>query len=774
MELEHCMEDSLKHAHSTASTDRSDWETTVEHATRVSMAAGDKASAFGATTWGRVLGALHDLGKETPEFQRRLQGGPPVSHAGQGAVEAMQLFGRWSGRLLGYCIAGHHAGLPDDIERGSGGQTLEDWEETTRRLPDLPNWMRPLLAPLEPSPPPLSGRKGDAFARALFTRMIYSALIDADRQETARFYGELATTQWSEPEEKWREETFERFEASHERFMASLASRPQADAEVARLRTAVLTRARERATELPGLFSMTVPTGGGKTLASLAFAIRHARIHRLRRIVYVAPFTAIVEQTAAVFRSALEDADAVLEHHSNFEPGGSGSIADDDERRTLREAELRWEHPVIVTTAVQLFESLFASSPARCRKLHRLARSIIVLDEFQALPLHVLRPCLRALTELATGYGASVILCTATQPAVRAEDGFDPVEDALSDVREIAPDPQEMAIRLARVTVEQAGVVSDDRLTEAFEKSDQMLAIVNNRRHAREQYALIAGLDGARHLSTAMMPTHRKRVLEGIREDLSTGYPCRLVSTSLVEAGVDIDFPEVWRALAGIEGMTQAAGRCNREGRLGPRGGRFVIFEPQAIEGRAPPRVLARFADAARIVMAEHPDPLTLAALRRYFEEIYWQKGAAGLDTLEIGRDMPVRGVLRAIGEGGSGDKPDLPFAAIAHAFRLIDEGGLPIVIPESVHRDGAPEQLVRQLRFATSIGSLARDLQRHAVSVPERARAELIAVGAAQMVRKDMFGSRFVVLSECGPYSEATGLDWSDPTYREAEGLIF
>jgi CRISPR-associated endonuclease/helicase Cas3 len=547
---------------------------------------------------------------------------------------------------------------------------------------------------------------------------------------------------------------------------------------VARKRAEVLVACRQAAAQPPGLFSLTVPTGGGKTLSSLAFALDHAITHGFDRVVYVIPFTSIIDQTAAVFREVLQDDDAVLEHHSAFD---WERAAEDDEGRDglakLRRAAENWDRPVVVTTAVQFFESLFSNKPGRCRKLHNLARAVIVLDEAQTLPLKLLRPCLAACGELQRGYGSSVVFCTATQPAVREEDGFTAPE-RLTGVTEIAPDPRGLYRALKRVRVRHAGRMTDGELAEAVAAEPQALVIVNTRRHARDLAEALAAaeLPGARLLTTALTPVDRRAILEAVRADLKGGRPVRLVATSLIEAGVDVDFPAVWRASAGIDSLAQAAGRCNREGRQGPEGGRVTVFEPEEGQHRRPPPELKQFAEVAASVLRRHDDPLSLQAIADYFGELYWRRGEGELDAAEVGA---VSGVMRAL-QDSHALKPscirlDYPFADIAAAFRLIDDAQMPVIVPESPRAPrNAPADLIDGLKYAERLGGLARRLQPFIVQVPQRAHRALRQAGVIEAVRPDRFGEQFLLLADPARYSPQRGLDWVVPELRDIESDIF
>ena len=528
-----------------------------------------------------------------------------------------------------------------------------------------------------------------------------------------------------------------------------------------------------------GLFSLTVPTGGGKTLSSLAFALDHAIKHKLDRVIYVIPFTSIVEQTAGVFRKALKDYEAILEHHSNFD-AEKLPWTDDYEARNgaekLRLATQNWDRPIIITTAVQFFESLFANRPGRCRKLHNIARSVVILDEAQTLPLKLLRPCLAALNELQRGYNTSIVLCTATQPALTKDAGLKAVE-ALECPREIIRPDRNLYHRLKRVKAVQGGTMNDDALIKAMRSVESALCIINNRRHARELFEGLekAGVEGARHLTTAITAAHRGQVLDEIRKDLKDKKPVRLVSTSLIEAGVDISFAAVWRAWAGLDQIAQAAGRCNRENELGEEGGLLTIFEPEAGEGRKPPPELKQFAETARRVLRDHDDPLSQEAVAHYFRELLWLKSGdqhnkpVQLDDVVVGEDpSKIRGLMKAFEESGS--DLNFRFADIARAFQMIENTMVPVIIPEieGLPGIGAPDSLIGRLRDMDKAGGAARLVQPYLVQIPRQARAALMVTPAAEIIQPDRFGDQFVLLTNDHIYSASSGLDWDDPTYRK------
>lgn len=748
------------------------------HSRAVAQRAREFAGKFDAGDFGFAAGLLHDLGKMKPGFQAKLHGAKnAVSHSGEGARFAIEHynaklprpFSAPVGRLFAYVIAGHHAGLANGTAHGNGTLPLDERLEAAEKLSP---WFETAELPRLAQPPhPLTAARTDPFGWAFFARMLFSSLVDADFLETERW---VAEAEGRTVERGWNGHIRDLKSSLDSYLMRSFGVANEMN-DLARLRTDVLADCRAAAEMAPGLFSLTVPTGGGKTLSSLAFALDHAVRHRLDRVIYVIPFTSVVEQTASVFMEALGDRDAVLEHHSAFDDEKFKLLANADDDfgiHRVRLATQNWDRPIIVTTAVQFFESLFGARTSRCRKLHNIARSVIILDEAQTLPLKLLRPCLAAINELARGYKSSIVLCTATQPAIRKPDLEAP--EALEGVREIVAPERELFNRLKRVRAEIKPVLSDTQLVEALANVEQGLVIVNNRRHARELFIAVrsSGLPGARHLTTAMTARHRQHLLDGMRADLKVGRPVRLVSTSLIEAGVDISFKAVWRAWAGLDQMVQAAGRCNRNGELGREGGLLTIFDPEAIEGRSTPRELAQNADVAKRELRDGVDPMSVDAMNAYFRELLWIRGDGGawqrLDAVDVG-ERKIRGIIKATDETKYG--LNFPFADIAEAFRFIDDTMVPVIIPRAAHEiGGAPDEVIQRLEYVTSPGGIARELQRHIVQVPRQARAKLVAANAARVVRSRDFGDQFVVLTNDELYDDATGLNWSDPTFHSVE----
>lgn len=765
------------------------WELLDAHLERVGARAGKFASKLDAADWGRAVGLLHDIGKAKRGFQDYILSGgkkPSVPHAAEGAAFATRHYNRACpppfnapiGRLLSFCIAGHHAGLANGSSPGGSLTPLNDRLDGAK---NVSAWHQPANLPVfDKAPPrPLLTAKNDAFAWAFFTRMLFSALVDADRLETEAWSQEAR----NDPTLRGWGGKLADLQAAFDAHILKQFGLTQLADELASLRAEVLADCRTAAGNPIGLYSLTVPTGGGKTLSSLAFALEHAAHHasKIDRVIYVIPFTSIVDQTAEVFRGALEDAEAVLEHHSSFDDAKLKTWLDREQDlgiEKLRLAAQNWDRPIVVTTAVQFFESLFANTPGRCRKLHNIARSVVILDEAQTLPIKLMRPCLAALKELTRAYGTTVVLCTATQPALtkaefaKVSDSKAPPE-ALQGVREIIAPGRNLDGRLKRVSGAIADApLGDPQLIEAVAGTDQALVIVNNRRHARELFAGMkkSGVDGARHLSTAMTAAHRQHVLKAIKADLHHDRPVRLVSTSLIEAGVDISFKAVWRAWAGLDQIVQAAGRCNRNGELGPGGGRLTIFEPKAKEGRGVPRELEQNAEAAKRVLRAGVDPLSREAVSEYFRELLWRREDDGhwrrLDDVKVG-EADTHGIMKAISD--SAPRLNFAFADVAAAFRMIENSMVPVIIPARLNPvAGAPQALLDRIAYVQSTGGIARELQRHIVQIPRDARDALIKARSARPIDGRRLGEQFVELTSDELYSAESGLDWSDPTFRK------
>jgi CRISPR-associated endonuclease/helicase Cas3 len=542
------------YAHSGTPNDKADWQLLCDHSLAVAALAAQLAKPFGLEKAAYISGLFHDLGKYNPAFQRRLEGATmSVDHSTAGAAVLMALakgHDRTIAELCAYTILGHHAGLPDRLN-----DTAACFTRRVDEFKDVldPVWKTELSHDLTGLVP---GRIMQAIQTAgphakfdvsVVVRFIFSCLVDADFKDTETFY---VARENREADREWPslESLLPGFVSS---FDAALAAKPKTG-ELNALRSRILSHVRRNATKAPGLFTLTVPTGGGKTLASLGFALDHAKAHGHRRIIFAIPFTSIVEQTAAIFGQIL-GRENILEHHSaidqaNDRPARDPDRKSPDTRDRMKLAMEDWAAPVVVTTNVQLFESLFAARTSRARKLHNIAGSIIILDEAQTIPRHLLKPCIRMLDSLARLFSCTIVLCTATQPALERTEDF---KDGLSlPVRELAPEPQKLYERLKRTEIRFAGDLSNADLVAALSDEPQALVIVNSRKHAFELYneAKAANLEGLVHLTTRQYAAHRRAILDDVRRRLKDGRPCRVIATSLIEAGVDVDFPKAWRA----------------------------------------------------------------------------------------------------------------------------------------------------------------------------------------------------------------------------------
>ncbi|MDH4450301.1 MAG: CRISPR-associated helicase Cas3' [Rhodoferax sp.] len=699
----------------------------VSHLEKVAEMAAEFSKAFDAAApaarWAYLAGLWHDLGKYRPGFQRYMAqadnpdahiegkvGGREKTHSAAGALWAMQQLPKPYGNILAYLIAGHHAGL-------------DDWDGGLKERLMSEDALLELKEALEAKPPAAvlshggfvpDGKliPGGAPGFSLWVRMLFSCLVDADFLDTEAHFdaGKPA-----------RREGFPTLEQMRVAFDAHMAALPVADSPVNTLRADILRQCRTKASLPAGFFSLTVPTGGGKTLSSLAFALEHANAQDKRRIIYAIPYTSIIEQTADVFRNVFKvlGDEVLIEHHSQAD------AASKDETMRSRLACENWDAPLVVTTNVQLFESLFASKTSRCRKLHNLVDSVIVLDEAQQLPPEFLQPILDVLNLLVAHYGVTVVLCTATQPALNSTTYFDPHKNlrGLENVCEIIDNPDALFDALKRVDV----ALPPDwtmptpwaDIAKQLSGEDCVLAIVNTRKAARELQRLMPA--DTLHLSALMCGAHRKDVITQIKERLKAKHerrdqrPLRVVSTQLVEAGVDIDFPVVYRALAGLDSIAQAAGRCNREGRMNGTG-RVVVFVPP----ERPPLGNLRKGAAACIstLHGQAHDPLARTLFDRYFKEFY---NSVDLDAKRVVNKLTIK----------DGKTLSVQFRTAAEAFRLIDDDDSATVVVRYAEHGDEVDKLLGILAAEGPQRWLMRKFQRYTVSIHKRVADKMLAQGS-------------------------------------------
>jgi CRISPR-associated endonuclease/helicase Cas3 len=750
----------MYYAHSTKDDSQANWQPLSEHLIGTADRAELIGGRIGLARAARLAGLLHDVGKYTPEFMARLSGAKNrVDHSTAGAAIVTQLAqgdNKILAELISYAIAGHHAGLPD--KRGESFSTLTERLKGFSEATLDPVWRQEIKPDASALLPDFNWRFDDktrfAFQVSFLGRMIFSCLVDADFKDTEQFYARI---EGREVDREWPalQSILPGLIAAFDRHMGGMRNTTTA---VNRLRAEILDHVRSRAGDTPGLFTLTVPTGGGKTLASLGFALDHARARKHERIIYAIPFTAIIDQTADIFRKVLGE-QVILEHHSAIEDDKFDPNNPPSGEKKLRLAMEDWAAPIVVTTNVQFFESLFAARTSRSRKLHNICGSVIILDEAQTLPRPLLAGCAQALDELARNYGCTIVLCTATQPALDARNfaARHPAGLALAG-KELGPDPAVLSEQLERVRLVHGGDMNNAALVAALAKADQGLVVVNSRKHALALYraAREAKLDGLVHLTTRQYARHRRMILESVRQKLSGREPCRLIATSLVEAGVDLDFPKVWRAEAGLDQIAQAAGRCNREGRRPPDESIVTVF--LAPDYPPPPEIKGLSGDMRR-VMAKHEKLLSPAAMDDFFGEVYWRIGPKGLDAKAILEDF-------GVGNGGT----DFFYRSVAEKFRMIESGMVPVIIPG----DDIARSAIKKLGIdKIPSGAIARDLQTYIVQVPPKARARLIACEHVKFVEEQARGDQFAVLITESLYERDVGLVWEDAEYLVLEQLI-
>jgi CRISPR-associated endonuclease/helicase Cas3 len=721
-----------------------------DHLLNVAKMASAFAKKFKAQRWGYAAGLWHDIGKYSEKFQeklRRAETDEPDIRVDHSTYGAKLIFEKERfGKILAYCIAGHHAGLPNATgDSSSLNERLHKdlqplkLDKIPKNILSLPQLETDFLREWFNGLPP----KQRAFGYAFFIRMLFSSLVDADFLDTERFVS---------PEKTLKRNSYPSLEELREVFRKKLKEFQEkkfSENEILnKIRNDIYEECVNAAQETPGFFSLTVPTGGGKTLSSLAFAFEHAKKYGLYRIIYVIPYTSIIEQNAAIFRKFCGE-NSVIEHHSNYVQKDSK----DDEEETRMLATENWDAPIIVTTNVQFFESLFTNRSSRARKLHNIAKSVIILDEAQMIPIDYLIPSMEALRELVDHYSSTVVLCTATQPALNDREGF----SGLKNVREIVSNPKELSIKLKRVREEYIGEISQEELAKKLASEKQVLCVVNSRREALELYEDVEkevedeDHNGVYHLSALMCPAHRSKNLNNIRNSLNAKEKCRVISTQLIEAGVDIDFPVVYRSLASLDSIAQAAGRCNREGKM--EYGKLFVFKPQ--KGIPPiTDFRARAEETEAIIRKSEKSFLSLEMINEFFESFYWRKGE-NLDKKGIIQDC-----LQGIRE------LNFQFRDIARKFKIIEDNQISILIPY----DENASTLIQSLKFHVSINTL-RKLQRYTVQVPERVFKELQRVGYVESIGEGLW-----TLSQQGmkeAYSEETGLTIQTPEFYQAENMI-
>ena len=662
------------------------------------------AAAFKNQEWGWLLGLWHDLGKYSDEFQEYIkvnsgyeeddQKRPKTDHTSAGAILAKEIYpNHWP--PLAYCIAGHHSGLHNFIHEpnipGDLSERLKKQEFLDKIRSKIP---RELFEKINLNLP--IGKPIEANQMHIWIRMLFSCLVDADFLDTERFMNPES----SEMRNKYDSlsELKNRFDNHMEKMCKNAPS-----TAVNSFRNQILRDCIKSGELSPGFFSITVPTGGGKTLSSMAWALVHALKYNKSRIVFAIPYTSIITQTAQIYRSIFGD-ENVVEHHSN--------IVENTDTQQRKLAAENWDAPIVVTTNVQLFESLYSNKTSRCRKLHNLVNSIIILDEAQMLPPEFLQPILTTLKGLVDDYGVSVMFSTATQPALTGRIGGSgkntfygiPTES----VREVVQNVDTLASELKRVDIHLPQNINEtiewSVIAEELQQHEQVLCIVNTRNQCRELHELMP--KDTLYLSRLMCTAHIMDVIDEIKLRLKENKPVRVISTQLIEAGVDIDFPFVYRAIAGLDSIAQCAGRCNREGRLNEKNklGLMKVFVPST---GVPIGLMRKGADTFKELIAlETQDENTLLNPKTFHD--YFKLFYSKIDNF----DKPdIKNLL-----WNDAGQMKFQFATAARDFRLIDDRGEKTILVE--YKEGS--NLIQLLKRKGPEPWLMRKLQRYTVSVNE------------------------------------------------------
>ncbi len=689
-------------------------QTVEEHLKNTSIRCMRFAKSFGAEEQGKLIGLAHDIGKCSEEFQKRLNGGRIVDHASAGALECAKLDSLWAA----CCVAGHHGGLPDvgNVQNDTPDDPTLFGRIKIAMSGGIPKYEMPFSLASVPAP----NGYGNSYLRDSFMiRMLYSCLVDADYLDTESFMSNGMA-------ERSQGDDLPTLLAKLNRYIDPWWKPKN---ELNRMRSEILQQCIECGTKDRGLFTLTVPTGGGKTIASMAFALNHAVEHDMDRVIYVIPYTSIIEQTASIFREVF-GAENVVEHHSS----ASWEVREDEvsgQYWNIKATE-NWDAPIIVTTAVQFFESLYANRPSKCRKLHSIANSVIIFDEAQMLPTGHLRPCIAAIAGLIHDCRATAVLCTATQPSLN--DLFTQFHPGIKPI-EICQETEKYFSAFRRVSFQDLGTVDMEELAQRLAQLPQVLCIVNSRKSAQTVFGKLPP-DGSFHLSTLMYPVHRREVISEIRTRLQEGLPCRVVSTSLIEAGVDVDFPAVFRELSGLDSILQAAGRCNREGKRSPEESIVGIFRGVS----AVPKLLEVNIGATIEVLREGSDLNTPGTVEHYFR--VYRSLANQLDKMEI---------ILAFERGIQGRK--LPFRTVAEKFHLIDDNTKTVYIPL-----GEGEEFVQRYLEGERSRKLFRKLGQYSVNIHETQYRNLIYTGALRQLDDDS-----AILTTADLYDPKTGLKLFD-----------
>lgn len=710
-------------------------QTLKEHLIGVSELAGKFASEFGENEIGKLVGLYHDIGKYSEEFQKyiRQESKKKVDHSSAGAKE---LFSQktYETLLAAFCIAGHHCGIPN-----IGNRAVPRLGETTfysrvkKEIPKYADYSKEIEEPGNYRSKLIASLNGDSeqiFSLMFYTRMVFSCLVDADFLDTENFMSKGKVQRGKFATLSELKVIFDDYIAKN--FLSETNPRYNEPINIRRRKIleACIEEGKNAKENLAGL---TVPTGGGKTISSMAFALNNAVKSGHRRIIYVIPYSSIIEQNAKVFADIF-GRENVVEHYSGAEYDDTES----EEGNLKRLATENWDAPIIVTTNVQFFESIFSNRTSKCRKLHNIANSVIIFDEAQMLPEGFLKPCLEAIKQLTRYYNCTSVICTATQPSLGKFFANQILAEICSKVEDNYNFFRRTTIRILNEKV------SKKELAERLRKNRQVLCVVNKKKTTREIFDVLKDEENNFYLTTNLCSVHRSQILQQIRGCLEKNQPCRVVSTSLVEAGVDLDFPCVYRETAGLDNIIQAAGRCNREGKFSKAESLVFVFT-LSDEGINPTQKLR--VNATNLVCEKYSSDLSSPqAVKYYFDFLHKLDG----DKLDKERILELH------------RKKSMPFREIAEKFKLIKEDTKSIFIPF----DENAKIIEQKLLDGEISRSLLRKANRYMVNVYYDDYGKMLATQKIKMVDESV-----AVLMDLAIYDAKTGLSQE---IEEGTGIFF
>ena len=728
---------------------------------------------------GRLLAQLHDTGKAQLAFQRYILGESTAKapHSAAGALLATSLLHELSeelqlkklprtSQLLAYAISGHHRGLYDYggleaklKDRETKDRCKETAEALTNLRSEIQSWAKEHAKATESSLRELAKKVGATEQAQALIRLLFSCLVDADFLDTEAFMDE-------ERKECRHEATsgYASLEVLKDRLTKHMEGFSKAGA-INEARRAFLNRCRAHGRTCPkGYYSLFLPTGGGKTLSSMAWALETALKHEAQRIIYVIPYTSIITQTAGIFREIFGE-EHVLEHHSDISFAGEAAFQEAERYERTRLLAENWDAPIIVTTNVQFFESLFSHKVSRNRKVHSIANSVVVFDEVQMFPTEFLSPMLRLLDDLKHIYGTQLLFCSATLPPFDKDHSspFKKVNDyhQLSDtIQPIVPEDPELFKVFDRVIYHlEEKTYATEELAQALGQHASALCIVNSRRDASQLYrALLETGKEAQdviHLSRNMCSAHLKERIAEIRQRLKEDIPTIVISTQLIEAGVDIDLPIVYRAMSGLDSIVQAGGRCNREGKR-PVPGEVYVFSLS--DGGKAFGAIAQGQHATRFLLDNDEEPtrssMPLELIEAYYNRYY--ASIESFDTKEIGESLY---------DEDEAKRWRFDFEQASDAFRLIDNVDHDLFVPYARGKE-LIEELQRQTLHLDR--RTMRELQQYHVSISKRRYKELMAARLLSEVVVNRDTKQTILVLEPQGYDEALGVCTTNPLLDE------